>query len=97
MICAYCGETYYHYQGQGQDVGKGKNHCSRTCYTADIGQIVGVTAQAIARAGRMGLTQREAAATLRVSYPHFRRLVSKSGLRDLFPANGRAQFVAGMR
>lgn len=97
MHCKRCGSIFYHYQGNGADIGKGIAYCSRACYVADFGQIVGITPGDIERAGKMGLTQKEAAERLRVSYPHFRRLVIKAGLRDHFPALGYSVHMVGNR
>jgi hypothetical protein len=53
---------------------------------------------AVASLGRRGLTQREAAEVIGISYPQFRRWVKSLGLRDMFPANGAAaSFAVSLR
>lgn len=63
-------------------------YCSTTCLKEARRIVAEERVAALKRYASLGLTRKEAAAALKLSYPHTWRLIKKAKIGHLFPDNG---------
>lgn len=85
-LCPTCGRRFIAYHG--------KKYCSRRCYlNSQLFPRAGVTVKDVR--GCWGMTIKDAARALGVSYPQLcRKLKKMPELRDLFPNQGQGRWLA---